>query len=76
MTLDARRGRGVQAQLSRPGLERAEDDHRPVEQVAEALEAVDQIEREAVGGTGSDADHARQPCVSQRRHAAHTVSLV
>ena len=40
--------RGLEHELARPGLERVEDHHRPVEQRAEALEAVEQVEREAV----------------------------
>ena len=39
-----------QHQLAGPRLERVEDHHRPVDPVAEALEAVDHVEREAVGG--------------------------
>ena len=47
---------GVEAELPGPGLERVEDDHRPVDPVAEALEAADEIEGEAVRGAGRDAD--------------------
>ncbi len=61
-------GRG-EHQLARPRLERVEDDHRPVDHVAEALEAVDQVEGEAVGRTGRDADGAREPRVAQGGHA-------
>ena len=46
---------GRQHQLARPRLERVEDHHRPVDPVAEALQAVDHVEREAVGGAGRDA---------------------
>ena len=42
------RGGGVEHELAGPRLERVEDDHRPVDQRGEALEAVDQVEREAV----------------------------
>ena len=52
---------GVEHQLAGPRLERVEDHHRPVDPLAEALEAVDQVEREAVGGAGRDAERAGQP---------------
>src|SRR5213076_1230800 len=41
----------------------------PVDQLAEALEAPDEVDREAIRRTGSDADHLRQPGVAKRRHA-------
>ena len=56
--------RGAQAQLGRPGLERVEDDHRPVDQLAEALEAVDDVQREAVGGARRDAEAAGEALVA------------
>ncbi len=68
--LDAGARGGIEAQLARPRLERVEDHHRPVDQVAETLEAVDQVEREAVGRAGGDADHPRQATLAQRRHPA------
>ena len=66
--VDVAAGGGVQAQLAGPGLERVEDHHRPVDAIAEALEAVDQVEREAVGGPGRDTDQAREPGVLERLH--------
>ena len=51
---------GRQRQPPRPRLERVEDQHRPVDQVAEALEAADDVEREAVGRPGRDADRAAE----------------
>ena len=60
--------RGGEAQLTGPRLQRIEDDHRPVDQLAKALEAVDHVQREAVRGTGSDADHPREPGIAQRGH--------
>ena len=57
---------GGQRQLARPGLQRPEDQHRPVDQLAVALEAADHVEREAVGGPGRDPQRARQPLVAQR----------
>ena len=65
---DAVLGGGVEAELAGPGLERVEDHHRPVDPLAEALEAVDQVEREAVGRAGGDPDRLGQPGVAQRRH--------
>ena len=53
--------RGVEHQLAGPRLERVEDHHRPVDPLAEALEAVDQVEREAVGGPGATPSDASQP---------------
>jgi hypothetical protein len=55
-------------ELAGPRLQRIEDDHRPVDQRAEALEAVEQVEREAVGRAGRDAEPPRQPRLAQRRH--------
>ena len=49
-----------QHQLAGPRLERVEDHHRPVDAVAEALQAVDHVEREAVRRAGRDAEHPRQ----------------
>ena len=65
---DAVLGRRVEAELARPGLERVEDDHRPVDAVAEALEAGDQVEGEAVGRARGDADPRRQAGLAQGRH--------
>src|SRR5581483_9278708 len=53
--LDAGLLRGREHELAGPRLQRVEDDHRPVELLAEALEAGDEVEREAVGRTGRDA---------------------
>jgi hypothetical protein len=55
---------GGEHQLARPRLERVEDHHRPVDPLAEALEAVDQVEREAVGRPRGHADRSRQPGVA------------
>ena len=57
---------GGQHQLAGPGLQRVEDHHRPVDPLAEALEAVDQVEREAVGGPGRDADARGEALVAHR----------
>src|SRR3712207_7428821 len=46
--------RGVEDELAGPRLHGAEDHHRPVQALAEALEAVDEVEREAVGGARSE----------------------
>ncbi len=61
--------RGGEHELARPRLERVEDDHRPVDQLAVALEAVEQVEREAVGRAGRDAEPPREAGLPQRRHA-------
>ncbi len=66
--LDVVPGRRIEAELTRPGLERVEDDHRPVDPLTEALEAGDQVEGEAVGRPRRDADPCRQPLIAQRRH--------
>ena len=63
---DAVLGGGVEAELAGPRLERVEDHHRPVDPLAEALEAVDQVEREAVGRAGGD---RRSPRSARRRAA-------
>ncbi len=60
---------GVEAELAGPRLERVEDDHRPVDAVAEALQAGDQVERKSVGRPRGDADLRRQPCLAQRLHS-------
>ncbi len=56
---------GRQRETRRPGLERVQDQHRPVDQRAEALEAGDHVEREAVRGARSDADRVGEPLVAQ-----------
>jgi hypothetical protein len=82
--VDAVALRRGQHELPRPRLERVEDDHRPVDELAEALQAVDDVEREAVGRAWGDAQRARQTRVAQgghplpHRHArvAHAVGVV
>src|SRR3954447_13686517 len=58
----------LEAELPRPRLEWVEDDHRPVDRVAEALEAADQVERESIGRPRRDTDRAGEPSVAERRH--------
>jgi hypothetical protein len=60
---------GGQRQLARPRLERTQDQHRPVDQVAVALEAADHVEREPVRRAGGHAHGAGQALVAQRAHA-------
>ena len=67
--LDVVANGGVEGHLAGPGLEGVEDDHRPVDAVAEALEAVDQVEGEAVGGTGGDPDPLGQAGLAKGSHA-------
>ena len=56
-----------QRQLAGPGLERTEDQHRPVDQLAVALEAADHVEREPVGRARARCPiDAGQPLVAQR----------
>jgi hypothetical protein len=62
---DVEAGRRVQHELAGPRLERVEDDHRPVDQLAVALEAADHVEREAVGRAGRDAHGPREALVAQ-----------
>ena len=64
--VDAVAPRRRQDELAGPRLERVEDHHRPVDQRAEALQAVDDVEREAVGRAGRDAELPGQA----RRRAA------
>ena len=59
---------GGQREPARPGLQRVEDQHRPVDQVAEALQAADDVEREAVGGPGSHADRVAEAGFAQAGH--------
>jgi hypothetical protein len=59
---------GVQRELAGPRLERVEDEHRPVHAVAEALQRGDDVEREAVGRPGRDADAVGEALVAERGH--------
>ncbi len=59
----------VEAELAGPGLEWVEDDHRPVDPLAEALQAADDVEGEAVGRSGGDADPPCEAGLAQRRHS-------
>ena len=59
------RGR-VEHQLPGPRLEGVEDHHRPVDQLAVALEAADQVQREAVRRSGRHAQRAGEPVVANR----------
>ena len=61
-------GRRVEAELTRPGLEGIEDHHRPVDSIAEALEAADEVEGEAVGRPRCDTDRVREAGFPERRH--------
>ena len=58
---------GREHQPGRPRLERVEDDHGPVDAVAVALQAVDEVQREAVGRAGGHADRAGQALLAQAR---------
>ena len=59
---------GGQREPAGPGLQRVEDQHRPVDQVAEALQAADDVEREAVGRAGRNADRVAQTGLAQSGH--------
>src|SRR5437773_10030265 len=61
--------RSRQTEAARPRLERIQDHHRPVDQRAEMLEAMNDIEREAISGTGSDAKPISQSSVLDRFHS-------
>ena len=52
--------------LAGPGLEGIEDDHRPVHEAAELLEALDHVEGEAVGGAGGDAQAVGEALLLER----------
>ena len=52
--------RGGQHETAGPGFERIQNNHRPVEQRAEALEAKHEIEGEPVGRAGRDAEAVRK----------------
>ena len=61
-------GAGGQGEPGGPGLERVQDQHGPVDQRPEALEAGDDVEGEAVRGAGSHADRVGETLVPQRGH--------
>src|SRR5829696_6090114 len=61
--------RRIEAELTRPGLEGVEDDHRPVDCIAEALEAANQVQGETVGRPRRDADPVGEPGFAKGRHA-------
>ncbi len=67
--LDAVGSRGLEHEPARPRLQRTENDHRPVNQRGVALQAVDQIEREAIRRAGSHAQQAREARLADRLHA-------
>ena len=54
---------GGQCEAHRPGFERIENEHRPVDHLAEALEATHEIERESIRRTGRDAEHAGETLI-------------
>jgi hypothetical protein len=60
---------GGQDEFAGPRFQRVEDHHRPVDRVAEPLEAVDQIEREPVRRPRCHSDQLREALVTQRAHA-------
>ncbi len=70
---DVRADGGVEGQLPRPRLQRVQDQHRPVDALAEALEAADQVQREAVRGPGRDPELRGQAGLAQRLHAVPDV---
>ena len=53
---------GRQGQSDGPGLQRIENEHRPVDEVAEFFEAVNEVERETVGRAGGDAEAVGEAC--------------
>jgi hypothetical protein len=59
----------LEHQLAGPRLQRIEDDHRPIDPLCEALQAVDQVEGEAVGRAGRDAQQACEARLACRLHA-------
>ena len=63
------RVRGREHELAGPGLHRSEDHHRPVDRASEALEALDDVEREAVRRAGRDAEKTREPRRADSLHA-------
>ena len=72
----AGRGGGAERELARPRLERVEDQHRPVDQRAEALEAADRVEREAVRGARARPRVRRvSPASRSAAMPSHTASL-
>ena len=58
--VDVELRRGGQAQAAGPGFERVENNHRPVDELGEFLEATDEVEGEAVRGSGRDAEALRK----------------
>jgi hypothetical protein len=68
---------GRQRQPHRPGFERIENEHRPIDELAKALEAADEVERKAIGRAGRDAEHVSSGLrPSPPLNAFHTASLV
>src|ERR1035441_3878032 len=59
---------GVEYQLARPWLHRAEDHHRPVDLRAIALQTVDQVQREPVRWAGRHPQQPRETRVANRLH--------
>ena len=67
---------GPEDELAGPRLERVEDHHRPLDLLAEALEAVDQVEREPVGGPGATPIEAVRPASRSAAMPSQTASDV
>src|SRR5687767_7948000 len=66
--LDVMLLRGGQRKATRPRLQGIKDDHRPIEQRPEALEAQDQVERETVRRSGRNAEAVGEPGVLELLH--------
>ena len=66
--LDVVLGRRRQRQTTRPRFEWIEDDHRPVDQCSEALEAKDHVQSEPIGRPGSDSQLVRQTGIHELLH--------
>ena len=68
-------GGRAQRELAGPRLERAEDQHRPVDQPAETLEAADHVECEPVGRPGATPIIRVRPASRSAAIPLHTASL-
>ena len=54
---------GGKREADGPRLQRIENEHRPIDQIAEVFQTVEQVERETVRRSGSDAEHAGEAFV-------------
>lgn len=71
--IDAELVGAIENRTHGPRFERIQNDHGPVDEVAVVFKALDEVEDEAVGRSGGDADFAGEPFLTEFVHGVPNV---